>query len=103
MTVFVLIFLLFLALLIQTKTYISKHNYRKRYKSLQYTISGKPTMETLENYHQLILETGQTTTEKALQLFDTLKPVNLDFMFGRWQGSGLHTAHPMDGLLESSN
>ena len=60
-------------------------------------------METLENYHQSILETGQTTTEKALQLFDTLKPVNLDFMFGRWQGSGLHTAHPMDGLLESSN
>ncbi len=59
-------------------------------------------METLENY-QLILETGQTTTEKALQLFDALAPVNLDFMFGRWQGSGLHTAHPMDGLLESSN
>ena len=59
-------------------------------------------METLEN-HQSILETGQTTTEKALQLFDTLEPVNLEFMFGRWRGSGLHTAHPMDGLLESSN
>ena len=59
-------------------------------------------MELLEN-HQLILETGQTTTEKALQLFDALEPVNLDFMFGRWQGSGLHTAHPMDGLLEISN
>ena len=24
-------------------------------------------------------------------------------MFGRWQGSGIHTAHPMDGLLELSN
>ena len=59
-------------------------------------------METLENY-QSILETGQTTTEKALELFDALEPVNLDFMFGRWQGSGLHTSHPMDGLLESSN
>lgn len=59
-------------------------------------------MEMLENY-QLILESGQTTTEKALQLFDALESVNLDFMFGRWQGSGLHTAHPMDGLLESSN
>lgn len=59
-------------------------------------------METLENY-QSILEAGQTTTEKALELFDSLEPVNLDFMFGRWQGSGLHTSHPMDGLLEISN
>lgn len=59
-------------------------------------------METLENY-QLILKTGKTTKEKALELFDSLEPVNLDFMFGRWQGSGLHTDHPMDGLLEISN
>lgn len=59
-------------------------------------------METLENY-QSILESGQTTTEKALELFDAFEPVNLDFMLGRWQGSGLHTSHPMDGLLESSN
>ncbi|BAZ67485.1 MAG: DUF4334 domain-containing protein [Pelatocladus maniniholoensis HA4357-MV3] len=59
-------------------------------------------MDTLENY-QLILNTGKTTREGALQLFDALEPVNLDFMFGRWQGSGLHTDHPMDGLLETSN
>jgi hypothetical protein len=59
-------------------------------------------MEILENY-QLILKAGKTTTEKALELFDTLEPVNLGFMFGRWQGSGLHTNHPMDGLLEISN
>ncbi|MEM7793371.1 MAG: DUF4334 domain-containing protein [Cyanobacteria bacterium P01_C01_bin.118] len=59
-------------------------------------------METLENC-QSILQAGKTTTEKALQLFDSLPPVNLDFMIGRWQGSGLHTAHPMDGLLEASN
>ncbi|QSJ14349.1 DUF4334 domain-containing protein [Nostoc sp. UHCC 0702] len=59
-------------------------------------------MDTLENY-QLILKTGKTTREKALQLFDYLEPVNLDFMFGRWQGSGLYTDHPMDGLLETSN
>ena len=59
-------------------------------------------METLENCRS-ILETGQTTTEKALQIFDALESVNLDLMFGRWQGSGLHTDHPMDGLLESSN
>ncbi|MCC5655329.1 GXWXG domain-containing protein [Nostoc sp. XA013] len=59
-------------------------------------------METLENY-QLILKTGKTTAEKALELFDTLEPVDLSFMYGRWQGSGLHTNHPMDGLLEISN
>ncbi len=59
-------------------------------------------MKTLENLES-ILETGQTTTEKALELFDALEPVNLDFMLGRWRGSGLHTNHPMDGLLETSN
>ena len=54
-------------------------------------------METLENY-ELIKKNGKTTTEKALQWFDELEPVNVDFMLGRWQGSGLHTSHPMDGL-----
>ncbi|MEA5537091.1 DUF4334 domain-containing protein [Crocosphaera sp. XPORK-15E] len=52
---------------------------------------------------QSIIKAGKTTTETALQLFDLLDPVNLDFMLGRWQGSGLHTDHPMDGLLEASN
>lgn len=59
-------------------------------------------METSESY-QSILKTGETTTERALQLFDTLEVVNLNFMLGRWQGSGLHTDHPMDGLLEASS
>ncbi len=59
-------------------------------------------METLEKC-QSILNAGQTTTATALQLFDALDPVSLDFILGRWQGSGLHTGHPMDGLLEASN
>jgi len=59
-------------------------------------------MQTVESC-QSILQTGKTTTETALQLFDALEPVDLDFMIGRWQGSGLHTDHPMDGLLEASN
>jgi hypothetical protein len=59
-------------------------------------------METLENC-QLILEAGKTTTKTALELFDTLDPVSLEFMIGRWQGSGIDTNHPMDGLLEASN
>lgn len=41
------------------------------------------------------------TTEQALSLFDSLEPVGLDFMMGRWVGSGFDTNHPMDGLLET--
>lgn len=52
---------------------------------------------------QSILQAGKTTTQEALELYDSLEPVDLGFMWGRWQGSGLHTAHPMDGLLELSN
>lgn len=58
--------------------------------------------EILKNT-QLILNKGRTTLETALELFDALEPVNLEFMFGRWKGSGLQTNHPMDGLLEASN
>lgn len=59
-------------------------------------------MQTLETY-QSILNTGKTTTEIALQMFDNLENVNLEFMLGRWKGKGLQTDHPMDGLLEASN
>ncbi len=55
-------------------------------------------METLS-----ILLDGKTTVEKASSLFDSLETVELEFMIGRWQGHGLHTGHPMDGLLEASN
>jgi len=46
---------------------------------------------------------GQSTTAEALELFDQLDPVDSAFMMGRWQGSGFHTGHPMDGLLEVAN
>jgi len=49
------------------------------------------------------LQQGQATTESALELFDRLPPVDLDFMLGRWRGSGFHTQHQMDGLLEAFN
>lgn len=52
---------------------------------------------------QDILQQGQTTTESALELFDRLETVDLSFMLGRWRGSGFHTNHQMDGLLESFN
>ena len=40
------------------------------------------------------------TTAEALAFFDAAAPVSLDEMIGEWRGAGLHTAHPMDGLLE---
>ncbi len=51
----------------------------------------------------LILQNEKATTAEALALFDQLEPIDLDFMFGRWKGLGLHTNHPMDGLLEVAN
>lgn len=50
-----------------------------------------------------ILQQDNTTTVEALALFDQLETVGTGFMLGRWQGSGFHTAHPMDGLLEVAN
>ncbi len=41
-----------------------------------------------------------TTQKEALEFFDSLPPVAVDALTGRWRGSGLPTGHPMDGLLE---
>ena len=59
-------------------------------------------MNTITN-PEAILRQGKTNTETALQLFDELEPVNLEFMFGRWKGRGFDTGHRMDGLLETMN
>jgi hypothetical protein len=40
------------------------------------------------------------STEQALLRFDSLGAVEPDELTGRWRGSGLHTGHPLDGLLE---
>ena len=45
--------------------------------------------------------TEVTTRERALELFDSLEPVDIDFMIGRWRGEGYHTGHPNDGGLEA--
>jgi len=50
---------------------------------------------------ETILQVGQTTTAKAWEIFDELDTVDLEFMIGKWKGRGLHTNHPMDGLLET--
>jgi hypothetical protein len=59
-------------------------------------------MNTIASF-QTIVQQGKTTTESALQLFDELESVDLEFMIGRWKGSGFHTDHQMDGLLEAFN
>lgn len=43
--------------------------------------------------------TAGMTTQQALDLFDSLEPVDLEFMLGRWTGAEIPTDHPMDGLL----
>jgi hypothetical protein len=60
------------------------------------------TTETYQQTAERLLEKGTSTQQEALDIFDNLDPVNLDFMIGLWQGSGLQTGHPMDGLLELS-
>lgn len=47
------------------------------------------------------LNAGSAPKEEALEIFDSLDPVDLDFMIGNWTGEGFHTNHPMDGLLEA--
>jgi len=41
------------------------------------------------------------TTARALEVFDSLPAVDVDFMLGNWKGEGFPTRHPFDGLLEA--
>lgn len=50
-----------------------------------------------------IQQQGQTTVAEALELFDELEPIALEFMTGRWRGAELPTGHPLDGLLAASS
>ena len=40
---------------------------------------------------------------RTLAYFDSLEPVSVEFMLGKWRGEGVPTHHPMDGLLENFN
>ena len=39
-------------------------------------------------------------TAAALAFFDSLPPVTVTELLGRWAGEGVGTGHPMDGVLE---
>ncbi len=55
------------------------------------------------NISKAIAQQGNISTEAALQLFDDLEPVDIEFMISKWKGSGFHTNHQMDGLLKVFN
>ncbi|CAA9333386.1 MAG: hypothetical protein AVDCRST_MAG71-1876 [uncultured Lysobacter sp.] len=40
------------------------------------------------------------STFDVLGFFDGLDAMSLDDMIGEWKGHGLHTGHPLDGMLE---
>ncbi len=64
---------------------------------------SKPTEESIELSLESASPVPIMTRAEALELYDTLEPVDVDFMIGRWNGEGMHTGHPMDGLLEAYN
>lgn len=49
-----------------------------------------------------LLQTRRATIAEALEFFDSLEPVDLDFMTGRWHGFEITTGHPQDGVLEAT-
>jgi len=57
-------------------------------------------MSTVEKFETILFQ-GKATTDEALKLFDELSAVDLAFVMGRWKGTGFHTHHRMDGLLET--
>lgn len=55
-------------------------------------------MATLEE----ILKRRKASTADALEIYDELPPVTIDFMIGRWKGYEIETGHQIDGLLVPS-
>jgi len=48
-----------------------------------------------------VLRAGGTTPQGALRIYDQLDPPDMDTMIGTWKGSGFHSQHPQDGMLEA--
>jgi Domain of unknown function (DUF4334)/GXWXG protein len=60
----------------------------------------EPMKSMIEVFNNAVKK-GVLSTHEALDIYDQLEVVELDFMLGRWHGSGLPTGHRMDGLLEA--
>ena len=48
------------------------------------------------------VQAGKATPAQATAIFEALRPIPVEFMFGLWKGSEFPTGHPMDGKLASS-
>ncbi|NEO87215.1 MAG: DUF4334 domain-containing protein [Spirulina sp. SIO3F2] len=59
-------------------------------------------MPTPPTFDELLQQPSKTATQ-ALDLFDRLELVDLEFMLGRWRGDEFPTQHPMDGALRFFN
>ncbi|MGE2836654.1 DUF4334 domain-containing protein [Mycobacterium sp. SMC-4] len=49
-----------------------------------------------------LLANAPTTTSAALELFDSLPPVDPDAMIGTWRGAEVPTGHVLDGMLTAT-
>ena len=49
-----------------------------------------------------ILKDRKATAKEALEIFDLLEMVPVDFMIGRWKGFEIESNHQMDGLLAAT-
>jgi hypothetical protein len=47
------------------------------------------------------IEWERSSPAEALEIFDSLDPVDVDFMFGSWKGASFPTNHSLDGVLEA--
>ena len=46
------------------------------------------------------VDVGSASTAEALEVFDSLDTVKIDFVFDLWKSVGFPTDHPLDGVLE---
>ncbi|MEZ0341479.1 DUF4334 domain-containing protein [Mycobacterium sp. pV006] len=49
-----------------------------------------------------LLPNAPTTASAALELYDSLPPVDTEAMIGTWHGAEVPTGHPFDGLLTAT-
>ncbi|UBF26829.1 DUF4334 domain-containing protein [Kovacikia minuta CCNUW1] len=54
----------------------------------------------MKTFSEAMNANGVSTAE-ALELFDRLDTVDLNFLLGSWKGASFPTGHPLDGVLEA--
>lgn len=90
---------------ITLKRAIMSQNAQALHQTINQTTSIDQTssMDQTSSTDQASATDKNILAEQTLAYFDSLEPVSIDFMLGAWRGEGVHTDHPMDGLLENFN